>query len=292
MLGSKENLQSLQVYNARLCRAIKGLKDIYISRCYVIGATRTDNKLQVKISKTHLGQKSFSKVDPVVQDSPVLSREQIMGICPISEREIPGILPLSAGKSLWIVKGKLSRSMLEENPELRDLVGFNPVLPDTRIALYCLVEPEHCYSFFNRVQAQSKCLGYNLVPSFFDIVNLVYVRVRGIRRDSRFSELTVLKDVVGLPADFFVRDDGHRTDEPKWIMVRSVSSDGDLPLGAEGEVSGSKEETDEVQRAVIPTSLQNLSIRQQTDVVIIGLQNLSICLEKAITKDDSQGLNR
>ncbi|AHC39702.1 DUF3023 domain-containing protein [Ehrlichia muris] len=293
MLVSKEDLKSLQVSNAQLCKEVKTLKHILLGRCHVIGATRPDHSLQVKISNVHLGERPFSTVGAGGQGFNVLSREQIMGMCPVSEHEIPDILPFSSGRSLWIVKSKLSRDMLNNNPRLKDLVGFNPLSPEVKISLYCLVDPEYCNDFFRIVVDNSRCFGYVAIPNFLHIVDLVYVRVRGFLQDKKFSELFALKDVAGLLGDFFVKDDGHSTaDTTRWTMVRSVSRYGgsgipfasDLSVfGAEGGVSAS-EELPLIAEGGVSRS-RGEDNKQKVGAVLDELKSLACCLERKIARD-------
>ncbi|WP_395877475.1 DUF3023 domain-containing protein [Ehrlichia muris] len=320
MLGSKKDLRSLQVSNAQLCKEIRNLKQVFLGRCHVIGGTRPDYKLQIKVSKVHLGKRPFSTVGAGGQGLNVLSREQMMGICPVSEHEIPDILPFSVGRSLWIVKSKLSREMLDKNPALRGLIGFNPLSPDVRISLYCLVGPEYCNDFFRRVLDNSRCFGHVLIPNFCDLVELVYVRVRGLLQDKKFSELAALKDVAGLLGDFFVKDDRHGTGETKWVMVRSVPRYGssDVPfasdlgvsgaeggvsaseglqfasdlgvLGAEGGVSASEGLQFASDLGVLGAEggvsrSQEEANKQKVCTVLAELKNLACCLDRKIARD-------
>ncbi|AHX04700.1 DUF3023 domain-containing protein [Ehrlichia japonica] len=299
MLGDKNirfvesNLQHLREQNSKLCKEVKSLPELLMQSCYLIGATKSDGRLQVKVSKTHLDLEVFSRED-VNQCGEPLSQEQMMGIFPVSEGDIPGISPLLDGNSLWIVKCKLPHEVLQRNPTLRDLVCSSrmifgdriTVTFDARIRLYCLVKPEDCEYFFQKVHKESLGYKYKCIPNFLHKVQLLYVRVRGTQEDKKISELCALKDIVGLKADFFVRDERKVLGKKRWWVTRSISggdnpplgaeggvlisSGNDLPLGADGEVSRSKEKTG----------------RQQAEVVSTMLQNLSICLERAISKDE------
>ncbi|AHX04666.1 DUF3023 domain-containing protein [Ehrlichia japonica] len=275
MLGDKNvrfvesNLQHLREQNLKICREIRRLPYLLMRKCHLIGATRPNGDFQVKVSKTHLDVDVFSSRGLGQRDN-TLSQEQMMGIFPVSESEIPNILPLVAGKSLWMVKCKLSREMLQKNSTLKDLICSSRMTDDIKITLYCFINPEHSQFFFKEVHSKSLGPEFKTIPNFLQRAQLLYVRVRGTQEDKEFCELHVLKDIVNLKADFFVRDERKVFGEKKWWVVRSMSCSDNPPLGAEGEVSRSKEKTG----------------RQQAAIVVAGLQNLSVCLESAISKDE------
>ena len=71
--------------------------------------------------------------------------------------------------------------------------------------------------------------------------------------------------------------------------VGGVSESEDLPLGAVGGVSvRSTVRYRERMRLVV----EERTGRQQTEIVRTRLQNLSICLERAIRKDECSGLSK
>ena len=301
MLSKKtEKLVSLRLKNNMLCEEILFLPKIWVGACYLIGATTPDGRLQVKVSKKHLGKKSFSKAKPSVVDPP-LTPEQLAGLSAIKEEEIPKILPLVKGASVWMVKCKLTPDIILQNPALMALVS--PGIGSVKLTLYGMLEPEDCNDFYDNVR-EKVGLDYVLLDNFFNKMELLYVRVRGPFRDPFFDELVALRDVARVNADFFVETRGGEWKLAESMRLGAVGgvsegavggvsegaaggvSEGAVGGVSEGAVGGVSEgAAGGVSESIMPGSEKLFNLEEEMLKVSTELEQLAISIESMISKD-------
>ncbi|AHC39704.1 DUF3023 domain-containing protein [Ehrlichia muris] len=341
---SPHDLVCLREQNSTLCKELKQLPHLLVKSCHLIGGTRVDGTLQVNIARRN--DRCLVKIGDGAIVANDLSQEQIMGISPVAECQIPSILHPTKGQTFWVVTCKLPRNVLQQNTALKNTLEFKSVdLFNPSVTLYCLVNPTHYSKFLECVCKKTKRFYSTSIPNFFDSASLVYVRVHRIDAATKFNDVFALQDVAQLSADFFVESSRGLLGSRKWTLVRSRSSGDNMPLGAVGEVSESEDlplgavggvsesedlplgavggvsesedlplgavggvsESEDLPlgavggvsvrstvrcRERMRLVIEERTGRRQTEIVRTRLQNLSICLEHAIRRDEYSGLSK